>query len=180
MRVGPRESGASQDRSSVVSMPAQLSPKLDCSRGLNGQHTQSTVSFDSLEMQPERPEQISQSHQPEQVDLAMPQPTRQQDSLAVSPFGVWPTFDVDRPEMNQITKHVTFSVTREPADLYFHNHQVPRASRRTGSDGGRDTRSFKEEGAASHRDGLWASPPSADAAPRASTAEMDPQVIIDY
>lgn len=123
MRVAPRESGASQDRSSVVSTPAQLSPKLNCSGGLNGQHTQSTVSFDSLEMQPERPEQISQSHQPEQVDLAMPQPTRQQDGLAVSPFGVWPKFDVDRPEMNQITKHVSFSVTTEPADLYCHNHQ---------------------------------------------------------
>lgn len=123
MRAAPKESAASQDRSSIISMPAQPSPELNSSRGLNVQHTQYTVSFDSLEMQPERLEQISQPHQAEQVDVVMPQTTYQQDSLTVSSFGTWPETDAELPEKNQITKHVTYSVTTEPAELYCHNHQ---------------------------------------------------------
>lgn len=104
-------------------MPAQFSPELNSSRVLNGQHTQYTVSFDSLEMQPERLEQISQPHQTEPVNVVMPQPTHQQDSLAVSSFGVWPEIDADLPEKNQFTKHVTYSVTTEPAELHCHDDQ---------------------------------------------------------
>lgn len=84
MKAAPKESGTSQDRSSTITMPAQPSPELNRSRVLSGQHMQYTVSFDSLEMQPERLEQISQPHQAEPVNVVMPQPTHQPDRPASS------------------------------------------------------------------------------------------------
>jgi hypothetical protein len=125
MKATTKESSKSHDLTSIISMPPESPPELNRSRGLNGEHTQYTVSFDSLEMQPGRPEQISQPPQDEQLNVVMPQPTYQQDTLPVSSFGMWPEIDVDLPEKNQITRHITYSVTTEPAELYCNNdHQA--------------------------------------------------------
>lgn len=136
MEANARKSSTAQDLPSIISMPTRSLPRFDSSRSLEQVHTQYAASYDSLEMPPEMPpempQQIRQSQQAEQVILTMPRPSHQQDSLSVSSVGAWPDrqsvssmgacpdSDTGVPETNQITRHITHSVTEEPAIPHIH------------------------------------------------------------
>lgn len=118
-----KESTAAHDISSIISVPARSLPQFDSSRSLEQRHTHYAASYDSLEMAPEMPQQIRQPQQAEHVYVAMPHPSHQQDSQSVSSLGACPDSDTGVPEKNQITRHITYSVTKEPAIPHCHELQ---------------------------------------------------------
>lgn len=109
--------------SSIISVPARSLPELDSKKSLQREQVQYAASYDSLEMEPETPEEVQQPRQTESVVLPMSQPSPQLRNFAASLSGGRPDNDTSPPEKNHITREITYSVTKEPAAVHCKNHQ---------------------------------------------------------
>lgn len=123
IRANTIKSNTTHDLSSIISVATRPLPEFDSSRGLPQEYTQYAASYDSLEMQPEGPEQIRWHQEAGQVVVIMPNPSTQRDSLAASSIGSFPDDHTGLPEENHITSYHTDNVPTQPATIYCKDHQ---------------------------------------------------------
>lgn len=123
MKAKNKTLSTSHDLSSPISVPARSLADFDSRGGQQEGYTQFSASYDSLEMPPEVPQQLRQPQKAEQSVIGMHNAFPSQDSLVTSSVGGFPDNGTGLPEEGHITKHITYSVTNEPATLYYQDNK---------------------------------------------------------
>lgn len=124
LKAAVKERSEDHTLSSISSVPASPLPELGSKRSIHREQVQYAASYDSLEMEPETPEEIQRPHQTYSLVVpAMSRPSLQPRNFVGSFAGEHSDHDTRPPEKNHIIREMTYSITEEPRVVYGRSYR---------------------------------------------------------